>query len=100
MNQYSKFTKWLYEKNYTLTKKFRGMSTKEVQRKWGRTNIRTSEGVSRVNKIEYTLAGWTENFTDYLTSTMSYCNAKTLKDFIGKAETIQISNFGYKRFDK
>ncbi len=33
-----------------LYKKFRGMSTKEVQKKWGRGKIKTSEGVHRMNK--------------------------------------------------
>ena len=41
-----------------------------------------------------------ENFKDYLRSTMSYCNAKTLEDFIGKAEYIFISNSARKRFEK
>lgn len=100
IDQYSEFAKWLFKKGFKLTKSFRGMSTKEVQKKWGKKKLRTSEGVKRVNPVEYTLNGWVENFTDYLTSTMSYANAKNLEEFIGKAETIQISNFGYKRFDK
>jgi IMP dehydrogenase/GMP reductase len=100
INQYSNFAKWLFKKKYKLTKKFRGMSTKEVQRKWNKTVIKTSEGVSKKQKVEYTLQQWVENFEDYLKSTMSYSDAKNLKEFIGKADIIQISNKSYDRFDK
>jgi hypothetical protein len=62
-------------------KKFRGMSTKEVQKKWGRGKIKTSEGIHRMNRVEYTLEGWTENFKDYLKSAMSYTNSRYLGSF-------------------
>ena len=81
-------------------KMFRGMSTKEVQRKWGAKNIKTSEGVVRFRKVEYTLQQWCENFEDYLRSAMSYSNAKTLGEFIGYADLVDISNNAYKRFNK
>ena len=38
-------------------KKFRGMSTKEVQKSWGKEELKTSEGVVRKHKVEYTLQG-------------------------------------------
>lgn len=64
---------------------FAGMSTKMMQAKMGNTTLKTSEGkVSEVEK-EYTLAGWTENFTDYLRSSMSYCDAHNLREFREKA---------------
>ena len=64
---------------------FAGMSTKEMQRKMGNSNIKTSEGkVFEVTK-EYTLSGWTENFDSYLRSAMSYCDARTLREFREKA---------------
>ena len=64
---------------------FAGMSTKEMQRKMGNSNIKTSEGkVFEVTK-EYTLSGWTENFDSYLRSAMSYCDARSLKEFREKA---------------
>jgi IMP dehydrogenase/GMP reductase len=89
-----------YDWGLPIYKKFRGMSTKEVQMKWGRETVKTSEGVVRKRKVEYTLSGWVENFEDYLRSAMSYCNAKTLNDFIGKANTIQITDNAYNRFKK
>jgi hypothetical protein len=80
-------------------KKFRGMSTKEVQRKWGRGKIKTSEGVHRMNKVEYTLTGWTENFKDYLRSAMSYTNSINLESF-KYSDFVFITENARKRYDK
>ena len=76
------------------------MSTKAVQRSWGKSKLVTSEGITKYQKVEYTLEQWTENFKDYLRSAMSYCNAKTLDDFIGKADYIFITDAARKRFEK
>ena len=80
-------------------KKFRGMSTKEVQKKWGKGKIKTSEGVHRMNKVEYTLTGWTENFKDYLRSAMSYTNSKNLESF-KYSDFVFITENARKRYDK
>lgn len=80
-------------------KKFRGMSTKEVQKKWGRGKIKTSEGVHRMNKVEYTLTGWTENFKDYLRSAMSYTNSRNLESF-KDSEFVFITENAKQRFNK
>lgn len=90
----------LYAKNVTIYKKFRGMSTKEVQKKWGRHTLKTSEGVTRVRKVEYTLPQWTENFRDYLKSAMSYSNARSLNEFIGYVEYNFITSNALNRFKK
>lgn len=92
--------KKLYAHNVTIYKNFRGMSTKEVQKKWGRQVLKTSEGVTRMRKVEYSLDQWTENFEDYLKSAMSYCNARTLNEFIGYAEYNFISENSLRRFKK
>jgi IMP dehydrogenase/GMP reductase len=89
-----------YKYKIPVYKKFRGMSTKEVQKKWGKEVLTTSEGVVRFRKVDYTLKQWVENFEDYLRSAMSYSNAATLEDFIGKADIIKISNNAYNRFKK
>lgn len=81
-------------------KKYRGMSTKEVQREWGREKLKTAEGISKFNKVEYTLSQWAENMQDYLKSCMSYCGAKDLKSFIGKVEYENITPNSFKRFYK
>ena len=61
-----------------------GMSTERAQREMGKTDIKLAEGTETWVPIKYTLNEWTEQFTFSLRSAMSYCNAKTLKDFIGK----------------
>lgn len=95
-----KLAESMYRKGFKVSKKFRGMSTKEVQEKWGRSSIKTSEGVVRFRPVEYTLNGWTENFVDYLKSNMSYSNARTLNDFIGKVNYNFITYHSYNRFNK
>jgi IMP dehydrogenase/GMP reductase len=91
---------WAYRNKIPVYKKFRGMSTKEVQKKWGKENLTTSEGVVRIRKVEYTLSKWVENFESYLRSAMSYTDARTLDDFIGKAEIIKITDNAYNRYKK
>jgi len=100
VNQYSDFAKWLFKKKFKLTKKFRGMSTKEVQKKWGKEIIKTSEGVVKKQEVQYTLQQWTKNFEDYLRTAMSYTNSKNLDYFIGEVEIIRISDKAYDRFNK
>jgi IMP dehydrogenase/GMP reductase len=89
-----------YRMGIPVYKKFRGMSTKEVQKKWGKEVLTTSEGVVRFRKVEYTMKQWTENFESYLRSAMSYSNAESLKDFIGQAQIIRITDNAYNRFKK
>jgi IMP dehydrogenase/GMP reductase len=91
--------KYLVNNNDNLYKKFRGMSTKEVQRDWGREELKTSEGISKYNKVEYTIKGFTENLTDYLRSAMSYTNSLTLDEFKGSQFEL-ISENAFKRFNK
>lgn len=81
-------------------KYYRGMSTKEVQKFWNKKELRTGEGITKYNKVEYTLEGWTENFIDYLKSAMSYTDSKTLEEFIGEVQWIQISQNSFMRFNK
>ena len=89
-----------YRMKIPVYKKFRGMSTKEVQKKWGKEVLTTSEGVIRFRKVEYTMKQWVENFEAYLRSAMSYTNANNLKEFIGQVETIRITDNAYNRFKK
>jgi len=96
----SKIIQWLYSKNFKLTKKFRGMSTKEVQKDWGKKVIKTSEGISTKRPVEYTLVQWTENFEHYLKSSMSYTNNPDLFSFIGNVKFNLITNNAFLRFKK
>lgn len=99
-NGYKEVTKpeKLFKKT-KLYKYYRGMSTKEVQEKWGKKNIKTAEGISFFNEVEYTLSGWTENFKDYLKSSMSYTDSIDLNEF-KKSEFIFITQMSYKRYNK
>jgi GMP reductase len=81
-------------------KKFRGMSTKDVQKSLGNEILKTSEGIVKYQKVEYTLAGWVENFEHYLKSAMSYTDAHFLGDFIGEVQTIDISTNSFNRYNK
>jgi IMP dehydrogenase/GMP reductase len=85
---------------YSVYKKFRGMSTKEVQKKWGVEFPKTSEGVVKYQEVEYTLSGWLENFEHYLKSAMSYTGCKNLEEFRGNVDLINITEQAYKRFNK
>ena len=81
-------------------KYYRGMSTKEVQKSWNRSELKTGEGITKYNKVDYTLSGWCENFEDYLKSAMSYTGCRTLQEFIGQVEFISISQNSFLRFNK
>jgi IMP dehydrogenase/GMP reductase len=94
------FANWAYRKGFTLTKKFRGMSTKEAQKSLGNITLKTSEGVIRYRPVEYTISKWSENFESYLRSAMSYTNCKTLEEFRGKVEINVISENAFRRFNK
>jgi GMP reductase len=90
----------LWKWGFPVKKKYRGMSTKAVQRSWGKSELVTAEGITKYQKIEYTLPQWTENFKDYLRSAMSYSNAKKLDDFIGVAQYVFITDAARRRFEK
>jgi IMP dehydrogenase/GMP reductase len=100
INQYSRETADLFNYGTKMFKKFRGMSTKEAQKAMGKTELKTSEGVSRMQPVEYTLEGWVENFKSYLSSAMSYSNAATLQEFIGNAKWNMITSNSLNRFKK
>lgn len=86
-------------KTGVLFKSYRGMSTKEVQKDWGKTELKTAEGISRYNTVEYTLSGFVENLEDYLRSAMSYTSSATLEDFRESLFT-QITPASFNRFNK
>jgi IMP dehydrogenase/GMP reductase len=90
----------LWRWGFPVKKKYRGMSTKAVQRNWGRSQLVTAEGITKYQNVEYTLEQWTENFKDYLRSAMSYCGAKRLDNFIGNVQYVFITDAARRRFDK
>ena len=100
IDQYSQRAIDLFNVDTPIYKNFRGMSTKEVQKSWGKEELTTSEGVVRTHKVEYTLEGWINNFDSYLRSAMSYTGKKELHEFIGGVQVNFISQNSYKRFSK
>jgi thiamine monophosphate synthase len=99
VDQYSDEVKTAFRMGSLFYKKFRGMSTKEVQAHLG-NELRSSEGVTRMIQVEYTLAGWVENFKDYLSSAMSYTDCNDLAGFIGKPHWNLITQNSLNRFNK
>ncbi len=95
-----KLASYFFRKGYPVKKYFRGMSTKAAQKAMGKTTFKTSEGVIRFRRVEYTIDGWIENFRHYLRNAMSYSNARNLHEFIGQADIIQITKNAYDRFNK
>jgi len=86
------------ESGAPVYKYYRGMSTKEVQKSWNRKELKTGEGITKYNLVEYTIDGWCENFTDYLKSAMSYTGARSLDEF--NPTFVQISPMAFNRFNK
>ena len=100
VDQYSIDILLQFEAGKKFFKKFRGMSTKDVQKSLGKTELKTSEGISKMQQVEYTLGSWRENFQDYLKSAMSYTDCLTLGEFIGKVRFNKISKNSFDRFHK
>jgi len=100
VDQYSFDTLIQFEAGKKFYKKFRGMSTKEVQKSLGKKDLKTSEGISKMQPVEYTLGGWAENFKDYLKSAMSYTDCLTIGEFIGKVKFNKISKNSMERYSK
>jgi len=100
INQYNNESKEMFHAELPLYKTFRGMSTKEVQKSWGKEDLTTSEGVVRRHTVEYTLSGWVKNFEDYLKSAMSYTGKKELHRYIGGVNYNMITQNSFRRFDK
>lgn len=95
-----KLAVYLYRKNFSVWVKYRGMSTKEVQRDWGKKKLTTSEGVVRYRKVEYSLDQFLENMDSYLRSAMSYTNCSNLCEFKGTDNIIFVTNNVINRFKK
>lgn len=100
INPDSHLALFLHKSGVKITKRFRGMSTKEVQKNWGNEVLKTSEGVVRIREVEYTIKQWADNFEDYLRSAMSYTNCKTLEEFRGNVHLNIISEQSFQRFNK
>ena len=71
--------------------KFYGMASKDGQVAMNGAKTTTSEGITKVLSVEYTISGWIENMRDYLKSAMSYTGHRTLNEFIGGCDVVVCS---------
>lgn len=71
-----------------------GMASKEAQRIYneGLTIFKTAEGTFKTLKCKHTIKSWTDNFTDYLRSAMSYTGCTLLSEYIGGVNLVVNSN--------
>jgi GMP reductase len=79
-----------------------GMSTKKAQLIMGKAkeDLRTSEGVSKMVKVEYPLAKWCDNFKHYLQEAMSLLNCDTLFKFIDNGSWDYITPSAFQSYYK
>lgn len=86
-----------YIKKKVIEREHFGMSTKKAQKIMGKSEeeLRTSEGIGKMVKIEYKLPTWVDNFKHYLREAMSMTGFYRLEDFVGgpKIEIISPAAF-------
>lgn len=68
-----------------------GMSTKKAQSLMGKSELKTSEGISSMVEVKYPLKKYVTNFKDYLRSALSYANCRDVSEFRRKAVLTVIS---------
>ena len=99
-NKYDEVYKLIKANKLTVWKENFGMSTKIAQSIINEANstetkkLKTAEGLLKYQKVEYNLAGWAENETDYLRSAMSYTNSRTLDEY-KNSQWVQILKIAY-----
>jgi IMP dehydrogenase/GMP reductase len=74
------------EETSSRYREYYGMSTKRAQVEFGKKGNKTAEGISTLVQIDYTIAGWVDNFKHYLQSAMSYTDCVTLDEFKTKVQ--------------
>lgn len=100
VDQFSEEIKAGFKNGLELTKEYYGMSTKRAQREMGHENLKTSEGIIKINRVEYTFGQWVENFKHYLATAMSYTGKTSLKDFRGGVDFQVVTPQAFQAFIK
>lgn len=100
LDQYAERTLDRFKRGQTMYKSHYGMSTKRAQKEIGSEELKTSEGIEKTQKVEYTMNQWTKNCVHYLKSAMSYTGSRELYDFIANVDTIIVSNNSYDSVNK
>lgn len=83
VDQYSEITINNFKTGTKYNKIFYGMSTKRAQSEMGNSKLKTSEGIEKLQPVEYTMFQWVDNFSHYMATVMSYTDKFTIKEFIG-----------------
>ena len=79
---YKKVLSLIKKGKLDVWKEYYGMSTKIAQSKMNQNaKLKTSEGRTERQKVEYTIKQWSDNEIDYLRSAMSYTNSKDLNEY-------------------
>ena len=77
-----------------LYKSSHGMSTQEAQKRINKNApLKVSEGKTIIQESNMTISEWVTEFIAALTSAMSYCDCRTLEDFIGEQELV-VNSYG------
>ena len=82
-NEWIRYQTITYITDWKCYREYYGMSTKRAQKEFGKEGNKTEEGIGSIIPIEYTLKDWITEFTDYLKSSMSYTNHRSIDSFIG-----------------
>lgn len=99
-DKYNETLSLIKQNKLTVWKELYGQSTKIAQALINKANsdetkkLKTSEGLLKYQKVEYSLKGWAENETDFLRSAMSYTNSRSLAEY-KESQWVQISKIAY-----
>lgn len=83
-----------------LQREFYGMASAQGQIDISGSHTKTSEGITEILNIKYTMSSWVNNFVSYFRTSMSYTNSKSLEDFIGKPRICVRSTNTYNSINK
>lgn len=101
-DKYNEIYQLIKDNKVTIWKEFYGQSSKVAQAIVASANsqqlkeLKTSEGLFKYQKVEYTLKKWVENEIDYLRSAMSYTNSRTLEEY-KNSQWVQITQIKYNK---
>lgn len=99
--KYRNTIKLIKEGKVSVMKEFYGMASKKAQiliNKGNKTTnaLKTSEGLTKYQDVEYSIKDWAENERDYLKSAMSYTNSRTLEDY-KDSKWVRVTNLNYNK---
>ena len=88
------------------SREYYGMSTHKAQYDINKNSnnpsntIKPSEGVSKWVPIEYSINEWLDSFKHSIKSSMSYCSAESLNEYIGRVDWDVMSNNTFQLYNQ